>query len=156
MALSMRALERNGRGGPIGGGRGHVRQRPLSPPPLPWLIVMFSALPRSISMEPFVGGITHDPINARHWLEWAWTAHIQKKEPRPLTPIVLPRFHVTNFCFLFFSPMLWKKNTVCLVVNKRSRQILNCGFLFKQSYMCNHLKMELRENIVSRSIIVHF
>ena len=66
MALSKRALKRNGRGGPIGGGRGHDRRRPLSPPPLPWLIVMFSALPRLISMEPFVGGVTHDPIKARH------------------------------------------------------------------------------------------
>jgi hypothetical protein len=106
MALSTRALERNGRGGPIGGGRGHDRQRPLSPPPLPWLIVMFSALPHSISMEPFVGGVTHDPINARHRLEWARMAHRQKKEPKPLTPIISPRFRVTNFCFLFFSPRL--------------------------------------------------
>ncbi len=62
MALSTRALERNGRGGPICGGKGHDRRRPLLPSPLPWLIVMFSA----ISMEPFVGGVTHDPINVRH------------------------------------------------------------------------------------------
>ena len=45
MALSTRALERNGRRGPIGGGRGHDRWRPPSPPPLPWLIVMFSPPP---------------------------------------------------------------------------------------------------------------
>ncbi len=106
MALSTRALERNGRGGPIGGGRGHDRRHPQSPPPLPWLIVMFLATPRSISMEPFVGGVTHDPINARHQLERARTAHRQKKEPKPLKPIVSPWFHVTNFCFLFFSPRL--------------------------------------------------
>jgi hypothetical protein len=92
MALSTRALERNGRGGPIGCGRGHDRRRPQSPPPLLWLIVLFSAPPRSISMEPVVGGITHDPINARHRLERA-RAHRQKKEPK-------------NFCFLFFSPRL--------------------------------------------------
>ncbi len=48
------------------------------------------------------GGVTHDPINARHRLERARTAHRQKKEPKPLTPIVSPGFRVTNFCFLFF------------------------------------------------------
>ncbi len=37
--------EQNGRGGPIGGGRGHDRRRPQLPPPLPWLIVMFLAPP---------------------------------------------------------------------------------------------------------------
>ena len=86
MALSTRALERNGRGGPIGGGRGHDRRRPQLPPPLPWLIVMFSAPPRLISMEPVVGGVTHVPIKLRHRLERARTAHRQKKEPKPLTP----------------------------------------------------------------------
>ena len=106
MALSTRALEWNGREGPIGSGRGHDRRRPQSPPPLLWLIVIFSAPPRSISMEPFVGGVTHDPINARHRLEWAWMAHRQKKEPKPLTPIVSPGFRVTNCCSLFFSPRL--------------------------------------------------
>jgi hypothetical protein len=109
MALSTRALERNGRGGPIGGGRGHDQRRPQSLPPLPWLIVMFSAPPRSISMEPFVGGVTHNPINAHHRLERAWTAYRQKKEPKPLTPIVSPGFRVTNFCFFVFLPEALKK-----------------------------------------------
>jgi hypothetical protein len=119
MALSMRALERNGHGGPIGGGRGHDRWRPQSPPPLPWLIVMFLAPPRSILMEPVVGGVTHDTINARHRLERARTAHRQKKEPKPLTPIVT----------LVFLAEALKKNTVCPVVKKRSRQIAKCGFV---------------------------
>jgi hypothetical protein len=35
------------------------------------LIVMFFSPPRSISMERIKGGITHDPINARHRLESA-------------------------------------------------------------------------------------
>ena len=38
---------------------------PQLPPPQPWLIVMFSSPPRSISMVPVVGGITHDPIKVR-------------------------------------------------------------------------------------------
>ena len=46
--------------------RSHDRRCPQSPPPLPWLIVMFLARPRSILMEPVVGSITHDPINVRH------------------------------------------------------------------------------------------
>jgi hypothetical protein len=103
MALSTCALERNGCGGPIGGSRGHDRRRPQSLPPLPWLIVMFSAPPRLISMEPVVGGVTHDTINARNRLERARTADRQKKEPKPLTPIILPGFRVTNFCFFCFS-----------------------------------------------------
>ena len=111
MALSTRTLERNGRGGPIGSGEGHDQRRPLLPPPLPWLIVMFSELPRSISIEPFVGGVTHDHINVHHRLERARTGHRQKKEPKPLTPIVLPQFRVTNFCVLFFSQSL-EKNKV--------------------------------------------
>jgi len=106
MALSMHTLEWNDRGVPIGGGGGHDQRRPQSPPPLLWLIVMFSAPPRSISMELFVGGVTHDPINAHHRLERARMAHRQKKEPKPLTPIVSSGFRVTNFCALFFSPRL--------------------------------------------------
>jgi hypothetical protein len=38
--------------------------------------------------------------------------------------------------FVFLAEAL-KKNTVCPVVKKRSRQIPNCGFLFEQSYMYN-------------------
>ena len=109
--------------GVLGGGRGHDRRRPQLPPPLPWLIVMFLATPRSISMEPFVGSVTHDPINVRHRLEWARMAHRQKKEPKPLKPIVLPWFRVTNFCFFVFLAEALKKNTVCQVVKKRSHQI---------------------------------
>ena len=135
MALSTCVFERNGRRGPIGSGRGHDRRRPQSLSPLSWLIVMFSAPPRSISMEPVVGGVTHNPINVRHRLERARTAHRQKKEPKPLTPIVSPGFHVTNFCFLFFSPRFEKKHGLS-DCKKRSRQIENCGFiLFDQSYM---------------------
>jgi hypothetical protein len=36
--------------------------------------------------------------------------------------------------FVFLAEAL-KKNTVCPVVKKRSRQIPNCGFLFEQSYI---------------------
>ena len=134
MALSTRALERNGRGGPISCGRGHDRRRPQSPPPLLWLIVMFLAPPRSISMEPVIGGVTHDPINARHRLERARTAHRQKKEPKPLTPIV-SRVPCDEFLFFVFLAEALKNNTVCPVVKKRSRQIALCGFLFDQSYL---------------------
>jgi hypothetical protein len=54
-------------------------------------------------MEPVVGGVTHVPINARHRLELVRTTHRQKKEPKPLTPMVSPGFRVTNFCFFCFS-----------------------------------------------------
>jgi len=91
---------------PSSGTARHDRRHPQSPPPLPWLIVMFLAPPCSIWMEPIVGGITYDHINARHRLERARAAHRQKKEPKPLTRIVSPGFCVTNFCFLFFSPRL--------------------------------------------------
>jgi hypothetical protein len=50
-----------------------------------------------------------------------------------LMPIVSPGFRVTNFCFFDFLAEALKKNTVCPVVKKRSRQIANCGFLFEQS-----------------------
>jgi hypothetical protein len=93
---------------------------------------MFLAPPPSILMEPVVGGVTHDPINARHRLERARTAHRQKKEPKPLTPIGSPWFRVTIF---FFLAKALKKNTVCPVVKKRSRQIAFCRFLFEQSYV---------------------
>jgi hypothetical protein len=118
MALSTRTLERNGRGGPIGGGRGRDRRRPQSPPPRPWLIVMFSAPPRSILMEPVVGGDTHDPINTRHRLERARTAHRQKKEPKSLTPIV-SRVPCDEFLFFVFLAEALKKHTVCPVVKKK-------------------------------------
>jgi hypothetical protein len=36
--------------------------------------------------------------------------------------------------FVFLAEAL-KKNTVCPVVKKRSRQIAKCGFLFEQSYV---------------------
>jgi hypothetical protein len=39
------------------------RETAQSPPPQPWLIVMFSLPPRSISMKPVVGGVAHYPIN---------------------------------------------------------------------------------------------
>ena len=134
MALSMRALELNGHGGPIGGGRGHDRRRPQLPPPLPWLIVMFLATPRSISMEPFVGSVTHDPINVRHRLEWARMAHRQKKEPKPLKPIVLPWFRVTNFCFFVFLAEALKKNNGLSSCKKKVPPNLEVyvSILFKQ------------------------
>ncbi len=37
-------------------------------------------------------------------------------------------------CFVLLAKAL-RKNTVCPVVKKRSRQISNCGFLFEQSYI---------------------
>jgi hypothetical protein len=46
-----------------------------------------------------VGGVTHGYVNTRPRAERVWKAHSQKKEPKPLTPIVLPGFRVTNFCF---------------------------------------------------------
>ena len=35
--------------------------------------------------------------------------------------------------FVFLAKEALKKNTVCLVVKKRSRKIANCGFIFEQS-----------------------
>jgi hypothetical protein len=134
MALSTGALEWNGRGG--GPGRGHDRRHPHSPPPLPWLNVMFSALPRSISMEPVIGGVTYDPINARHQLERAQMAHRQKKEPKLLTPIVSPRVPCDGFLFFVFLAEALKKKHGLSSCKKRSRQIALRGFLFDQSYMC--------------------
>ncbi len=64
------------------------------------------APPRSIFMASVVGGIAHGSVNALILAERARTAHRQKKEPWPLTPMVSPGFCVTNFCFLFFLPRL--------------------------------------------------
>jgi hypothetical protein len=79
-------------------------------------------------------GVTHGSVNVLTLAERARTAHGQKKEPWPLTPIVLPGFRVTNFVFVFLAEAL-KKNKVCPVVEKRSRQIPKRLFLFKQSYL---------------------
>ena len=48
--------------------------RPASPCRQPWLFVMFSSPPRSISMAPVVGGVTHDPIKACRRMELARAA----------------------------------------------------------------------------------
>jgi hypothetical protein len=40
-----------------------------------------------------------------------------------------------EFLFFVFLAKALKKNTVCLVVKKRSRQISNCRFLFEQSFL---------------------
>ena len=45
------------------------------------------APPRSIFMAPAVGGVAHGSFNALTLAERARTAHRQKKEPWPLTPI---------------------------------------------------------------------
>ena len=60
-------------------------------------------------MAPAVGDVAHGSVNTRPGAERARTAHRQKKEPWPLTPIVSPGFCVMNFCFLFFSEALKKK-----------------------------------------------
>jgi hypothetical protein len=86
-------------------------------------------------MLPAVGGVAHGSVNMRPRAERARTAHRQKKEPYPLTPIVSPGFRVTNFCFFVFLVEALKNNMVCPVAKKRSGQIANCGFLFEQSYM---------------------
>jgi hypothetical protein len=44
-----------------------------------------------------------------------------------------------EFLFFVFLAEALKKNTVCPVVKKRSRQISNCGFLFEQSYIRTNL-----------------
>ncbi len=64
------------------------------------------APPHSIFMAPGVGGVAHGSVNALTLAERARTAHRQKKEPWPLTPIVSSGFCVTNFSFLFFLPRL--------------------------------------------------
>ncbi len=93
--------------------------------------------PRSNFMAPAVGSVAHGFVNAFSLAERARTAHRQKKEPWPLTPIVSPGFRVTNFCFLFFVFLTeaLKKNKVCPVVEKRSRQIPKRLFLLEQSYL---------------------
>jgi hypothetical protein len=74
----------------------------------PWWIIGLYTTPQSIFMAPVVGvgGVTHGYVNTGPQAERVWKAHSQKKETKPLTPIVLPGFCVMNFCFLFFSPRL--------------------------------------------------
>jgi hypothetical protein len=50
----------------------------------PWLIVMFSSTPRSISMAPVVGGVTHDPVSKRA-VEW----NLRGQPPPSLSPVVV-------------------------------------------------------------------
>jgi hypothetical protein len=71
MDLSTRALEQNGRGGPIGGGRGHGWRLAA-----PRMTIFFS-----IFMAPAVGGVAHGSVNTHPRAERARTAHRQKKEP---------------------------------------------------------------------------
>ena len=47
----------------------------------------------------------------------------------------IARVPCDEFLFFVFLAEALKKNTVCPVVKKRSRQIGKCGFLFKQSYL---------------------
>ena len=44
------------------------------------------------------------------------------------------------FVFVFLAEAL-KKNTICPVVKKRSRQIAKCGFLFEQSYFETYISV---------------
>ena len=142
MALSTRALERNGRRGPIGGGRGHDRRRPQSPPPLPWLIVMLSPPPpldfdgagrrrrhpRPYQRAPSIGtGVDGPQAEER-----------AKADDAHRIALVL----CDKFLFFVFLAEALKKNTVCPVVKKRSRQIALCGFLFEQSYLSGNIDEE--------------
>ena len=45
----------------------------------------------------------------------------------------IARVPCDEFLFFVFLAEALKKNTVCLVVKKRSCQIAKCGFLFEQS-----------------------
>ena len=47
----------------------------------------------------------------------------------------IARVPCDEFLFFVFLAEALKKNTVCPVVKKRSRQISKCMFLFEQSYM---------------------
>ena len=47
----------------------------------------------------------------------------------------ITRVPCDELLFFDFLAEALKKNTVCPVVKKRSRQIGKCGFLFKQSYL---------------------
>ena len=68
MALSTRALKRNGRGWPIGGGAGHGWRHPGCHFFLTSShggLLGNTSTPRLIFMAPAVGGIAHGPVNAR-------------------------------------------------------------------------------------------
>jgi hypothetical protein len=62
-------------------------------------------------MAPAVRGVDHGSVNALTLVEWAQTAHRQKKEPWPLTPNVSPgRVQCDKFlCFVFLAKALKKK-----------------------------------------------
>ena len=76
------------------------------------------------------GGVAHGPVNARPWAEQQWTAHRWQDDE-----LFCARVPYDEFLFFVFLAEALKKNTVCLVVKKRSHQISNCGFLFEQSYI---------------------
>ncbi len=119
MALSMRALERNGCGGPLGGGRGHDRRRPLSLPPLPGLIVMFLAPP----LLDFDGAI----CRRRHSQSYQRAPSIgtgadgpqAEERAKAADAHRIARVLCDEFLFFCFSPRGSEKNTVCQVVKKR-------------------------------------
>jgi hypothetical protein len=60
-------------------------------------------------MKLVLGGVTHDPINARHRFERVWTAHRQKKD-KPTDAHRIARVPCDEFLFFVFSPRLWKKH----------------------------------------------
>ncbi len=100
MTLSTRSVDWNGRGRPRGGRRGHDRRRPQSPPSQPWLIVMFSSPPCSISAVDW--NKRGQPIGRRkshsRWHTWY----------RPCS--------CDEFLFVVFLAEALKKNTVCPVM----------------------------------------
>ncbi len=135
MALSTRALERNGHRGPIGGGRGHDRRRPQSPPPLPWLIAMFSA-PPPLDFDG-AGLRWRHPRPYQCALSIGTGADGAQAEERAKDADAhrIAQVPCDKFLFFIFLAEALKKKKVCPVVKKRSRQIAKCGFLFEQSYV---------------------
>ena len=55
----------------------------------------------------------------------------------------IARVPCDKFLFFVFLAEALKKNTVCPVVKKRSRQIAKCMFLFEQSYMRRGLQPQV-------------
>jgi hypothetical protein len=84
MALSTRALERNGREGlqaAVEAMAGCAQDDDFFLTSSQWWIVGSYTTPRSIFMAPAVRGVAHGSVNTRPRAERARTAHRQKKEP---------------------------------------------------------------------------
>ena len=78
-------------------------------------------------MAPVVGGVAHGSVNALALEEWARTAHRQKKEPWPLTPIVA-RVLCDEFLFFVFLAEALKKNRSVRLWKKGPAKFSNVCF----------------------------